>query len=108
MIRQYNPQRFRYHGHRHVGTIPVGTLIYIQDNVRPLRGVQTPTIHREPWEVLAWLNREYFSSIPGGPAVKYMAGGHLALVRSLRNGRLKRVADWLLLACMDADLEKAA
>lgn len=34
-------------------------------------------------------------------------GGHLAVVRSLRDSqRVQQVADWILLACMQAGLEK--
>jgi hypothetical protein len=35
-----------------------------------------------------------------------IAGGHLAIVRSLRDGRRQLVADWILLACVDAGLER--
>lgn len=129
MIHQYNSQRFRWSippirteikdrrgkvrgfeykpppGARRIGTIPVGTILYIQDGVRPMRGFTQPTIMREPWEVIAWLNREYHPAVRGGRPTTYMTGGHLALVRSLRTGRITNVADWVLLGCMDADLE---
>jgi hypothetical protein len=36
-----------------------------------------------------------------------MAGGHLAQVRSLRDRRrTAAVADWILLRCLDAGMEK--
>jgi hypothetical protein len=37
--------------------------------------------------------------------VKYIAGGHLVTVRSLRDGRRQQVADWLILCAIDNDLE---
>lgn len=91
-----------------IGTIPVGTIVYIQDGVRPLRGLTQPVICRDPWIVEAWLPCDYskwnaatrtFTSVR-------IAGGHLAIVRSLRSGRVQPVADWILLACIDAGLEK--
>lgn len=106
MENQYNPQRFRYHNGRRVGTISVGEIIYIQDNVRPFRFpeyVQT----RHPWQVEAWIPREITHRDPttGMHTMKRCAGGHLAVVRSLRDRRLTRiVSDWVLLACIDAGL----
>jgi hypothetical protein len=108
MIRQYNAQRFRTvrHGARdlRIGTIPLGTILYIQDGVRPFSELQSVRIN--PWIVEAWLNREYFPAVKGKPAVTMLLGGHLARVRSLRDGRTQLVADWILLRCFDADLEK--
>jgi hypothetical protein len=59
--------------------------------------------------VEAWLPREYEKWDPASRTFRTVRirGGHLALVRSLRNRRrLATVADWILLACMDAGLEK--
>lgn len=87
-----------------MGTVPVGTILYIQDGVRPFSPIQWP-IRRNPWIVRAWLNREYFPCVKGAPEVKMLAGGHLAEVESLRDGRRQLIADWILLRCLDADLE---
>ena len=97
MIRQYHAMRFRG-DYPMIGTIPVGEIIYIQDNVRPLRGISGEVVMRDPWIIEAWLNRESYTGI--------MAGGHLAVVRSLRTGRRTTVADWILLYCVDAGLVK--
>jgi hypothetical protein len=127
MFRQYYAQRFRsifpamprqvgkttVHERdprdRRIGTIPVGTILYIQDGVRPLHSLTRDVICREPWIVEAWLPRDYSkwdSSTRRFKTVR-MAGGHLAVVRSLRNARrVATVADWILLACLDAGLEK--
>lgn len=106
MIRQYNPQRFRTVNGRRIGTVPVGTIAYIQDSMRPFGSVEFP-VCRNPWIVTAWHNREYFPCVQNRPEVQYMTGGHLATVRSLRDGRIKQVADWLLLRCEDAGLTRA-
>lgn len=92
-----------------IGTIPVGTMLYIQDDVRPLHGLTREVICREPWMVEAWIPRNY--SKWDDLAKKFItvraAGGHLAVVRSLRDRRkVQEVADWILLACLDAGLEK--
>lgn len=96
---------------RQIGTIPVGTIIYIQDGIRPLTGFTRQVICREPWIVEAWLPREYAKW--DGPHRTFRSvsirGGHLALVRSLRNrNRVQKIADWILHACVDAGLEKFA
>jgi len=107
MERQYNAQRFRPLANgRHAGTIPVGEIVYVQDGVRPFHFPQQ-VVCREPWQVEAWIPREAPSvdKTTGHLAMKRCAGGHLAQVRSLRDGRRTRlVADWLLLACIDAGL----
>lgn len=81
------------------GAVPVGTIVYLQDGVRPF-GVSRhwSPVFRNPWLVEAWHNREYMR--PHQPALR-MRGGHLATVRSLRDGRVQQVADWLLKACLD-------
>jgi len=102
MLHQFGAQRFRV---RHVngravrvGTIDVGTIIYIQDGMRPLGGLRDRPVCRNPWMVECWHNRECLGSI--------LAGGHLATVRSLRDGRRQQVADWILLRCDDLGLTK--
>lgn len=138
MLRQYGAQRFRPSlpmvpvtkgkgtrqttvyvpqeadlGYRYrIGTIPIGTIAYIQDDHRPIGATMqtarlTPRrMHaRNPWVVVAWLNREYYPAVHG-KGVVYMRGGHLAVVKSLRDGRTKTVADWVLLQCVDAGLTR--
>jgi hypothetical protein len=94
---------------RKVGTIPVGTILYIQDSLRPLHVLPRSMVCREPWIVEAWLPRDYAQWDGVSRTFKNVriAGGHLAIVRSLRNRkRVQTVADWILLACLDAGLEK--
>jgi hypothetical protein len=98
-MHQYYAQRFCGGSSKRVGTIPVGTIVYIQDGIRPLRRFCQRPVCRNPWIVESWHPRDHFG--------KAMAGGHLATVRSLRDGRRQQVADWLLLACIDAGLEKS-
>lgn len=127
MFRQYYAQRFRsryppiakrvgrktvYHSDprdRQIGTIPVGTILYIQDGVRPFQGLTRDVVQREPWIVEAWLPHEYvkWDGVSRTFKTVRIRGGHLAIVRSLRDcRRVKTVADWILLACLDAGLEK--
>ena len=127
MFRQYYAQRFRsmyppiaktvrcntvYHADprdRQISTIPVGTILYIQDGVSPLKGLTRNVVQREPWIVEAWLPRDYAKWDGHSRTFRTVRirGGHLALVRSLRNrNRMQPVADWILLACLDAGLEK--
>lgn len=95
-----------------VGTIRVGQVFYIQDDHRPIGGGCTALRYRwrdccrNPWQVIAWSNREYYPAVKGASPVTYMRGGHLATVRSLRDGRVKQVADWILLQCEELGLEK--
>ena len=127
MFRQYYAHRFRrmypcvakkvgrktvYYADprdKQIGTIPVGTILYIQDGVRPLNGLTRKIVCREPWIVEAWLPRDYAKWDVLSRTFKSVRirGGHLAVVRSLRNRhRVQQVADWILLACLDAGLEK--
>lgn len=127
MFRQYYAQRFRsmyspiakivrrktvYYADprdRQIGTIAVGTILYIQDGVRPLKGLTRDVVQREPWIVEAWLPREYakWDGVSRTFKTVRIRGGHLAVVLSLRDGRRRKaVADWILLACLDAGLEK--
>ena len=112
MIRQYYAQRFRRSSesrNRPVGTIDVGTIVYIQDGIRPLRGFTQPIVCREPWIVEAWIPREHSNWDQRSRTFKSVriSGGHLAQVRSLRDRRrVQLVADWILLACIDEGLEK--
>ena len=103
----YQSQRFRHlPDGRRVGTVQIGDIFYIQDGVRPF-SFPRYVICREPWRVEAWIPRETTSWDVTTRRYKSMrcAGGHLALVRSLRDSRrVAQVADWLLLACEDAGL----
>jgi hypothetical protein len=106
---QYHAQRFRcLPDGRKVGTIHVGDILYIQDGVRPFVFPGEVTC-REPWRVEAWIPRDYVTLDPLTRKYKTMrcSGGHLAMVRSLRNSRrTEQVADWILLACADAGLTR--
>jgi hypothetical protein len=105
MLNQYGSQRHRVINGRPVGTIPVGTIVYIQD-ARPFRFPSFP-VRREPWIVEAW--RPRLVTGYGGKlrADRYVArGGHIAIVRSLRSGRRIEVADWLILAAIDNGCER--
>lgn len=127
MFRQYYAQRFRsmyppiakivrrktvYYAEprdRKIGTIPVGTILYIQDGVNPLKGLTRDVVQREPWIVEAWLPREYakWDGVSRTFRTVRIRGGHVAVVQSLRDRRRRNtVADWILLACLDAGLEK--
>ena len=93
MIRQYNPQRFRtLPDGRRVGTIDIGTIFRLARNPR------------EPFIVLAWLNRTYSAArrVNGRWIDTMMAGGHLAQIRSLRTGRVSLFSDCWILRVMDA------
>ena len=113
MIRQYGAYRFKpcppFPANKRVGTVPVGSIVYIQDGVSPLSGFTRAIVCREPWIVEAWLPREYskWNADTRHFRTVRMSGGHLAQVRSLWDRRrVKHVADWILLQCIDAGLEK--
>jgi hypothetical protein len=95
---------------KRIGTIAVGTIVYIQDGINPLRGFTRDVVRRDPWIVEAWIPRDYSKWDAASRTFTTMriAGGHLAQARSLRNGRVQLVADWILLQCVDAGLEKSA
>lgn len=105
MMNQYGAQRHRIVDGRAIGTIPVGTIIYVQD-LHAYRERYASFVRRQPWIVEAWLPREYarFNGRGKGWDTSYMVGGHLAVVRCLRTGRRQEVADWLLLAAVDNNL----
>ena len=94
---------------RQIGTIPVGTILYLQDGVSPFKGLTRDVVQREPWIVEAWLPRDYakWDGVSRTFRTVRIRGGHLAVVRSLRDRRRRKtVADWILLACLDAGLKK--
>jgi len=101
MIRQYYPQRCKptaFHG-RPVGTIDVGTIAYLQDDYRR-------PVCRNPWIVLAWIPKDYAKCTAGRFHTVRLAGGHLARVRSLRDGRELTISDCHLLAADNAGLTR--
>ncbi len=86
MLRQYNPQRFRYETIRgntcKVGTDEVGAILNV-------RGTKV--------RVEAWIPRDYAIYDRGQFQSRRVAGGHLALVRNLRTNRQFPLSDaWLL------------
>ena len=101
MLNQYNPQRYQLrHDGRKVGTIPVGSIVYPQDDwLNP--------VCRNPWIVEAWLNRNIGAATKTGEFYvdRCCVGGHLAQCRSLRDGRIKLIADHHLLNAIDSGLE---
>ena len=102
MLNQHHAQRFQPGTRSHIGTVPVGTIVYLQDRIDRYN----PPIFRNPWIVTAWHNREYFPVVKGRPEVLYMAGGHLATVRSLRDGRELRVSAHHILNAVDNGWQK--
>lgn len=105
MIRQFYPQRARaqrFHG-RPIGTIPAGSILYIQHS-----GYGQPPVRVNPWIVEAWIPRTIGAAarVNGRYVDRRAAGGHLAIVRSLRNGRRTTVADHFLVWADDAGLVK--
>lgn len=85
MLRQYKAQRHRLELlggiMRPVGTIPVGTILDVRG--RKVR-------------VEAWIPRDYSVYERGCFKTKRIAGGHMALVRTLHNGRQFELSDvWL-------------
>jgi hypothetical protein len=96
---------------KRIGTIAVGTIVYIQNGINPLRGFTREVVCRVPWIVEAWIPRDYeeWDASTRTFRTVRVAGGHLAQVRSLRDRRrVQLVADWILLHCIDAGLEKVA
>lgn len=112
MLRMYYAQRRRGgHNPHGVSSISLGSIFYFQDNVRPMGGdpfqYRSP-VRKNPWIVVAFLNREYFLCIKGAPPITYLAGGHSILIRSLRDGRYKTVGEWCVHACEELDLDGEA
>ena len=108
MLNQYRAQR-RMGGHnpRGIGTVAVGTIVYLQDGISPFGGFRAKPIKINPWMVTAWMNREIGAARKGADGRyenTFAVGGHLATVQSLRDGRTQTVADWIILACVDAGL----
>lgn len=103
VVTHYVPEPDDFGARYRVGTIPIGTIVYLQD--RYDFRYRSPVL-RNPWMVVAWLNRQYFPCSKGKPPVTYLRGGHLALVKSLRTGEERTVSDHWLLKCEDMGLTK--
>lgn len=86
MLRQYNPSRFTLvelqGAVRKIGTIPVGTILRLPAGTKV--------------RVEAWIPRDYALFHRGGFHTVRIAGGHMALVRRLSDGRLLRISDTFL------------
>jgi hypothetical protein len=97
MNRQYNAQRFRPQviGGRvcRVGTVQIGQIVDLPARICANR-------HERRVIVEAWIPREYaaaYRTADGGVwRSTWMVGGHLAMVRTLSNGRPRIISDaWL-------------
>lgn len=87
---------------RRSAALRVGLICYPQDYFRPLGwDWRHDAIRRNPWIIEGFCNRETFGR-------GYARGGHLVLIRSLRDGRRKLVADWLLKIASELGLTKGA
>ncbi|OWJ75031.1 hypothetical protein [Haematobacter genomosp. 1] len=93
MLHQYNPQRFtmREVGGivRKIGTIPVGSIIRMHPSGTKVR-------------VEAWLPRDYATYRRGVFRTTRIVGGHLALVRRLRDNEVFPLSDCHLLDAPEA------
>lgn len=106
MLTQFYPANsFRYckRTGKPVGTVPVGTIVYLQD--RDGFGPYGPTCVN-PWIVEAWHNRQYHpgTAFRGGdprPTV-WIRGSDTATVRSLRDGRRTTVSAHFIHASLEA------
>lgn len=98
MIRQYKAQRFKGgQNPLRIGVISVGAVFYLQDDWWWRERYRGKPICREPWIVTAFLNGTMGASRrnreTGHWESTYISGrSDTALVRSLRDGRLQRVA----------------
>ena len=96
MNRQYYPQRSkaisRCKSGRPEGTVEIGAIYQLEP--------------RQPWQVEAWIPRDYATIRNGRFVSVRICGGHLAVVRSLRTGERRMVSDWQLIRADDAGLER--
>ena len=105
MIRQYNSG----YGRRWkgvsglVGPIEAGAIFYLHVNGFGAKD----EFFDEPWQVVGWLNRDTFVGGCNGRRAerRVMAGGHLALVKSLRTGQVKKIACHYLYAAEQNGLQ---
>lgn len=79
-----------------VGIIPVGAIFYLQDDGWWRERHRSKPMCREPWIVEGFQTASWASpgatAKPGTGSVYLSGRSNVALVRSLRNGRLARVA----------------
>ena len=114
MLRQYRPQRFRYErlrdGRTHaVGTVPIGT------RFRMVVSANGSTPRLDSFVVEAWKPRR-LSGVPmlGRDGARthgdvfMAAGGHLAQVRCLSNGRTATMADHIIRRWVDLDVQRVS
>ena len=103
MINQYRAQCGRPAEHGKgglIGQYPAGTILPVNNFVQAFSN-RTFSIGRGPWIIEAWLNREYHKFIAGRCFTVYLAGGHLAEIRSLSTGKRARISDAHIRATMD-------
>ena len=101
MLSAVNPCRFRIVNGRKRGIVPIGTIVYLQDGLRPLRGFTRSPVLVNPWIVESF--QPCASTFDGLVRQTY---GSVAVVRSLRDGRTATVGEWALLAHDDAFLTR--
>jgi len=112
MIRQYLAQRCRGGDNPlRVGVIPTGAIFYIQDDHWWRDRYRGRPICREPWIVEAFLNGTVGagrrSSKTGVWESVFVAGrSDMAVLRSLRTGRLRQIAIRLLILHEDEGLRR--
>lgn len=92
MLRQYNPPRFSLvelgGAVRKIGTIPVGSILRLTAGTKV--------------RVEAWIPRDYALFSRGRFRTVRIAGGHLAMVRRLSDGRLFWISDAYLVDAEEA------
>ncbi|WP_024882379.1 hypothetical protein [Methylosinus sp. LW3] len=114
MMRQYYAQR-RQGGDnpKGVGVIAVGSIYYLQNDGYWRDRFRGTPVGRNPWIVLAFLNGVVAASRRNAAAGKwedvYVSGrSDLALVRSLRDGRIRKIAVRTLILHDDLGMCKEA
>ena len=114
MMRQYYAQR-RQGGDnpKGVGVIAVGSIYYLQSDSYWRDRFRGAPVSRDPWIVLAFLNGVVAASRRSVATGKwedvYVSGrSDLALVRSLRDGRIRKIAVRTLILHDDLGLCKEA
>lgn len=82
-------------------TLRVGDTYYVQDGMRPMGwpGRFANIVRRNPWQIVAF--HADVQECTGQPR-RY---AEQATIKSLRDGREKRVALWLLKMCEQMDIE---
>ena len=89
-----------------IGTIAVGTIVYIQAQMSPPGSIRTPPVRRNPWIVEAWENR------PTTPVVRTDRKSCSAPAVTPPSFAVYAMAEFdpsptrILLACIDAGFTK--